>query len=137
MHLNIELKHHTSKEVINALQFMLGESKDPPNIKHALFETARWEQMLLSGSYYFNADACSTLRFDDISNSYFLCIRCNLKNYCSEIEGFLSWVKPYLNAAPGDFLGFMRCKETEIPTLLYFNTSPKHTPHYPELFKCV
>ena len=75
--------------------------------------------MLRMDSYYFSADTNSTLRFDDISNAYYLCIRTNLKNYDNEITEFIDWIKPYLNKLDGDFLGFSRYEETEIPNLIY------------------
>ena len=70
-------------------------------------------------SYYFDADTHSTLRFDDISDSYRLCIRCNLKNYSDEIQKFIDWIIPFLDKYEGEFLGFYRYEETEVPTLVY------------------
>lgn len=125
LHLNTELVKDTPETVIDALQFMLGETEAEPKIDHPLFDTDRWSFMLRSDSYYFDADTHSTLKLDDINGKYYLCIRCNVKNYCSEIEKFLDWIKPYLDKYPGDFLGFKRYEETETPTLLYFEEIPK------------
>lgn len=75
--------------------------------------------MLRCDSYYFDADTHSTLRFDDISDSYYLCIRTNLKNYGQEIRHFVDWIMPYLDKFEGEFLGFSRYEETEEPTLIY------------------
>ena len=75
--------------------------------------------MLLCDSYYFKADTHSTLRYDEISETWFLCVRCNVKNYQNEIEKFVDWILPYCDTLPGDFLGFSRYEETEKPTLIY------------------
>jgi len=75
--------------------------------------------MLHCDSYYFDADTHSTLRYDDIIGSYFLCIRSNFKNYDDEIQSFIDWIRPYINKSEGDFLGFWRYEEDEEPTLIY------------------
>jgi hypothetical protein len=121
LHFNSELKKETPKEVIETLKYMVGEAENSPDLlpEHDLFKTGRWDYMLQCDSYYFNADTHSTLRFDDISDSYYLCIRTNLKNYGNEIEEFIDWIRPYLAKSEGEFLGFSRYEETEQPTLLF------------------
>lgn len=122
-HFNVELKKDVPKEVVDALNIMLhsdkGRHDNLPD--HSLFQTDRWWCMLRMDSYYFNADTHSTLRFDNISNAYILCIRCNVKNYNSEIEKFVDWIKPHLADFKGDFLGFSRYEEIETPTLIYMD----------------
>jgi hypothetical protein len=124
LHFNSPLKKSTPTHVIDLLKFMLGElderefGAELPN--HPLFTTDRWSFMLRMDSFYFDADTHSTLRWCDISNQYVLCIRCNLKNYGSEIEKFVDWIMPYLDKFQGDFLGFSRYEETEEPTLIYY-----------------
>ena len=119
-HFNAELKENVSQEIIEVLKFMLGDIKAEPRLPiHSLFKTAAWRIMLRMDSYYFYADTHSTLRFDDAGNCYYLCIRCNLKNYNDEIEKFVSWITPYLEEDIGNFLGFSRYEETEQPTLIF------------------
>lgn len=119
LHFNSELKRDTPEWVINTLEYMV-DNKDaiPPSTdKHPLFSTTRWRHMLCSNSYYFDADTISTIRYDDITKAYYLCIRANLKNYDSEIEKFIAWIMPYLAKSEGDFLGFYRYEETD-PTVV-------------------
>lgn len=120
LHFNAELRKDTPPAVIEVLQFMLsGEGQEaftPP--EHSLFKTSRWPVMLRMDSYYFAADTHSTLRLDDIAGQYALCIRCNLKNYDGEIEAFVDWIDPYVDAFEGAFLGFSRYEETEDPVLI-------------------
>jgi hypothetical protein len=121
LHFNAELKRNVPGAVVDVLQYMLNGVPEllGPTPEHALFTTDRWTYMLRSDSYYFSADTHSTLRFDEISRSYYLCVRCNLKNYCNEIEHFVDWITPYLDELPGAFLGFKRYESTDQPTLLF------------------
>lgn len=86
---------------------------------HPLFKTDRWKRMLYSGSYYFPGDPHSFFRWDEISKEYMLTVRCNLKNYSSEIEHFCDWVSKLSNDI--GFVGYKRYEEQENPTLIYFD----------------
>ncbi len=121
LHFNAELPEDTPSEVIAILQYMTGDDsyKDSPLPEHELFGCHRWRFMLQMDSYYFKADTHSTFRHDNNGRCYYLCVRCNLKNYSCEIESFIDWIDPYLVAYEGDFLGFSRYEETEQPTLIF------------------
>ena len=120
LHYNAELKSNVPEDVIEILRYMIGNTETKPKTpKHDLFGDTRWSSMLQSDSYYFDADTFSTLRYDNISVSYFLCIRCNLKNYQNEISLFTDWIRPYIRKNKGDFLGFFRYEESEEPSLIY------------------
>lgn len=122
LHFNSELKNNVPASVLNILSYMVGVHEDEPDQlpNHKLFTDQRWRFMLQCDSYYFDADTISTLRYDDIGNSWYLCIRTNLKNYDDEIEDFIDWIMPYLNKYDGEFLGFYRYEEDEEPTLIYY-----------------
>ena len=127
-HFNSSLRDDVPKEVLDILHYMLGEWDDdttpPETPDHSMFATSRWRFMLCMSSYYFDADTSSTLRFDDISGQYYLCIRCSLKNYDGEIQKFCDWMCPYLDKFDGEFLGFLRYEETEFPTLIFHGDIP-------------
>ena len=124
IHFNSELKKNLNQNVIDILGYMLDHDKNMPALPdHEFFKCDRWKLLFTMGSYYFDADTHSTLRFDDISGSYYLCVRANLKNYNNEIQKFIDWIMPYLNKYEGEFLGFYRYEETEEPTLIYAKTS--------------
>lgn len=118
-HFNVQLKKDVSEQVVNVLNKMLGEDVDVSLPEHELFITPRWEIMLRCDSYYFDAQTHSALIKDKFSEGLYLCIRCNLKNYDSEIEKFVDWIKPHIDGYEGKFLGFSRYEETEEPTLIY------------------
>lgn len=117
-HFNSELKRDTPEHILATLRVMLSDEWPKPDAERP-FDAERCWTMLRCDSYYFSADTHSTLRHDDISNSHFLCIRCNLKNYDNEIEKFIEWITPWLDKFDGDFLGFARYEEVEWPTLIH------------------
>ncbi len=120
IHFNSELKKDISQEILGILDYMLNLNKECPDLpEHEFFKCDRWRMLFNCDSYSFDADTCSTLRFDDIADAYYLCIRSNLKNYDSEIEKFIDWIQPYLEKFEDDFLGFYRYEENEQPTLIY------------------
>jgi hypothetical protein len=116
-----KLKKDTPKQVIHILTKMadgqkLGGLETP---SHPLFGTSRWEGMLVTDSYYFSADTQSTIRYDQTAGAYYLTIQCNLKNYDGEIEKFVEWVMPYVDATEGEHLGHTRYESNDIPDMLY------------------
>jgi hypothetical protein len=129
-HFNSELKRETPKEVIEILKYMVGEREVEPETKpkHELFsDNNRWRFMLTSDSYYFDADTNSTLKKDDMTKDYYLCIRCNLKNYHQEIQKFIDWIMPYLEKYDGEFIGFYRYEENDYPTLIHYKNQADRT----------
>jgi len=123
LHFNSELNIERDCEVAEVLKFMVGDIEDEPKAvpKIPLFGDTGWRYMLQMDSYYFDEDTHSTLRWDDIAKAYYLCIRCNLKNYNSEIEQFITWIAPYCaEKENGDFLGFYRYEEDETPTIIRY-----------------
>jgi len=119
-HYNVCLCKSTPMEVIHTLHLMLtGANNTNPIPTHPLFKTGRWSVMFQCDSYYFDARTHCTLHYDDIAEAWFLCVRCNFKNYDNEIEKFCDWIRPHIDKEEGDFLGFSRYEETETPTLIY------------------
>jgi hypothetical protein len=119
--LNISVEIAPCDEVIQKLRYMLGELDiDEVEMSHPLFQTERWDYMLCSDSYYFDMQTDSKLYRDDLyvnDPMYFLNVRCNLKNYCNEIELFLDWLCPYILTE--GYIGYKRYEESYDPTLIY------------------
>lgn len=116
----IQLKQDAPEDVVETLKYMAGDIEYLATVPiHSLFQTSRWKHMFRSSSYYFDGDTRSTMRYDDISKAYHLTIRCDLKNYDSEIEEFLDWIAPY--SCTEGFVGYYRYEEAENPTLVYFD----------------
>lgn len=131
IHFNSKLNVTKDSDTAKMLKYMLGERKTRPRLPdHPLFKTDRWQIMLRCDSYYFDEDTHSTLRWDEISEAYYLCIRSNLKNYDDEIEKFIDWIMPHCGKykEDGDFLGFYRYEEDETPTPIYYKTTQLDKP---------
>ncbi len=116
LHYNVELRKDVPDPVIAMLEHMLDLDKPCPSINHPLFQTARWPIMLRMSSAYFPARTHSEL-FKEY-DQWHLGVRCNLKNYESEIEKFCEWLDPYIDAFEGDFLGFSRYEESQDPVII-------------------
>ncbi len=122
-----ELPEDTDPCVIETLQIMTGEIEMDEHVlpDHELFQTDRWYFMLRCDSYYFPGTTHSEIKHDEIAKDYYVTIRCNLKNYCGEIEKFIDWITPYIyRGAPENdkgkmFIGYKRYEEDAEPTLIY------------------
>jgi len=128
-----QLGKETPQKIVDILLFMVRVTGvEPVNLpSHTLFSTDRWDSMLITGSVYFKGDTHSTVRLDEDDEQYHVTIRTNFKNYQGEVEKFLEWITPYIDALDGDFIGYSRYEETEVPTLLYY-PNRSFTPHVPE-----
>jgi hypothetical protein len=85
--------------------------------KHEFFSKERWEMIGKCCSYYFTPFSTTELRFDNISKSYYIISRSDLKNYDGEIEAFFDWIMPYIANREGSFIGYSRYEEDETPTI--------------------
>lgn len=121
----IELKRDVPKQIIRTLYYMTGQEEEDileqyGKPEHELFNTVRWTFMLQSDSYYFDGVTHSFLEKDNLikdNPSYYLTIRCNLKNYNNEIDKFIDWIKPYSDTK--GFIGYKRYEEDEEPNLIF------------------
>lgn len=113
-----DLMRDPPKNVVNILHYLI-EKADIPLIlpKHKFFECDRWDKVACCDSYYFDGSTNSKMVFDNISKTWKINIRANLKNYNSEIEKFLNWLAPYIDTK--GFLGYKRYEECEDPILIY------------------
>lgn len=120
LHYGVRLKKETPPAVLNVLRYMVGECDAEPSIlpAHPLFTKGRWHYMLRCDSYYFDYKTTHYLHFDDISDQWYFNVTTNLKDYEGEIEAFVDWMMPYVDAMAGECLGYSRYEETETPTLI-------------------
>ena len=113
-----ELRKETPKEVIDALKYMLGETEIKPNG----FPINVDPFILRCGSYYFGVNSCvNKMWLDKIDGQYHISTRSNCKNYNSEIQIFLEWIKPYIESGSGDreMYAIVIYEEASEPTIYY------------------
>ena len=116
------LKKDTPNEVIEALNYMLGEIETKP--ANFPLPDGRCEWLFQCGSYYFAINnSVNKMWFDDIDKRWHLSTRSNIKNYKSEIETFLEWIKPYIDGGLGgrDMYAIVIYEESDEPTIYYLH----------------
>lgn len=121
------LKENTPKEIIDAIKWLLDNTKDESDYPAVLpqdLKESRLSWMFNSGgSYYFGSiSGYSEFKYDEIGNFWRLNARFNIKNYENEIEGFLNWIKPYLEQGSGgkEFYAIVTTEDGE-PKIYYLN----------------
>ncbi len=117
-----KLKEDTPNEVINVLDYMFNfeEGKEcPKGLEHDFFRTSRWSVIGKCCSYYHVPFITRHFKIDDLSKSYYLLSRSDIKNYDNEIELFFDWIMPYLDKQDGEFIGYSRYEEDLEPKLYY------------------
>jgi hypothetical protein len=115
-----ELKKDTPNQVIEALKYMIGETKEKPS--DFPLPDGRCERLFQGGSYYFAINNSATkMWLDDIDEQWHISTRSNIKNYESEIETFLEWIKPYIDSGSGgrDLYAITIYEEQDTPSLYY------------------
>ncbi len=112
---DFELKKNTPNEVLETLLYMYGMGVQPGQLPdHKLFSTNRWAKMVYGSD---SGLAGSRFGFDREEGSWKVRVRCNLKNYDSEIELFLEWIYPYM--ATKGFIGYIHSETRAVPILIY------------------
>lgn len=120
LYLSCEIKDEAPEEVKQIIEHLFGDLEEietPPD--HWFFSCGRWEMVGSCSSYYFTPFA-SSQTYTDFKGSLSFTTRFDLKNYDGEIQGFLDWVMPYIDACEGDHLGHYRYEEDLEPTMIYY-----------------
>lgn len=122
LHFNAELIRDTPHRITDVLAYMTGTTRSEPAAlpDHALFGTRHWDLMLQCDSSYFPLSTASSI--DHEYGRHYLRVRSNFKNYDGEIEKFLDWIMPWVDADT-ECLGYWRYEENDHPTLIY-KTAP-------------
>lgn len=124
IHTNLKLNENTPNDVISALKMMVGEIEIDkhklPN--HPLFETPRWDFMLLCSSFYFTPFNVTKLEYNDISQRYYLVSFSDFKNYDNEVDLFFNFITPYVQSG---LIGYSQYEEDDYPTY-HYNIEGKH-----------
>lgn len=104
------LKKSTPKNIIDTLRFVANGPKqdiheeDPVIVyDNELIEKYQLYSVMRGASYYFGVcNPVSKMWFDKISGVWVLSFRANCKNYDSQLEEFVKWIKPYIRSGTGE-----------------------------------
>lgn len=111
------LKKDTPEEIVTTLQ-ELADCKDSFIAEKNGFDC----RVFVGSSYYFGVHhGNARVVFDKKTSQWFVSSRANLKNYGSEIQSFLDWIKPYIEQGTGekDFYAIVTYEEDSEPTIYY------------------
>lgn len=112
-----DLRQDTPSEVKDALRRLIEDDASPAEWPaHPFFSNVRRDQIAHGGSAYF---VTGSSEYIDTTYGYpKFFITSSLKDYTDTIGEFLDWLLPYVDAFPGDFLGYTRYEEDDRPTLI-------------------
>lgn len=111
---NVDLLENTPNDVINTLKAMCGMEHDGQPLDD---KPSRWGYLFDDGSYCTPRTSVANLTFDRISNAWSLLGKGDIKNYESEIEQFFDFIRPWVDAVDGEFIGYVRYEE-DFPSLI-------------------
>lgn len=95
------LKDNLNENVINDIEYLCGNNKVDAN-KTTLPDTLLKSLSLFHGGSYGLAPSMPPIfKRDEYTGLWELVVRCSLKNYRGQIEGFLKWIEPYIHSASG------------------------------------
>ena len=115
-----ELKKETPELVINSLKYIIGDIEEKP--EGFPLPDGRCEWLFKGSSYYFAvSDPISKMWKDGRDGCWHISTRSNIKNYSSEIETFLDWIKPYIKYGSGEreMYAIVIYEESSEPTIYY------------------
>lgn len=110
-----EMRKDTPPEVLDILRYIINPSWSDPEIlpDHPFFQCRRWDRLANSSSYHVTTTSRYAKRPE--WGIVQILISGSFKNYSSEVEKFFDWIDPYIDALPGEFLGFSQFN-VELPT---------------------
>ena len=117
IHFDGKLKRNIPEHVIKTLKYMLdayatletsrdqipfplNEDGNPSPLAH----TDRWNSLFVMSSAYFHAETESYMQ--QVRDDTYLHVVANLKNYDDEIEKFMCWIAPFIEAEANSWIGF-------------------------------
>jgi hypothetical protein len=117
IYINVDLKKDTPDDVIGVLKALCRILPDQECDEVIADYPSRWIHLFSNMSYYTPNTYCHSLTFDAISNQWSLLGKGDIKNYGNEIEEFFEWIMPWIEGSVGDFIGYQRYEEDQLPTL--------------------
>jgi hypothetical protein len=118
--LKCRTKEDTPKEVKEVLDFLFNGEKIPETLpNHPFFSLPRWRAIGSCSSYYHHPQSVNHISKNSNWKEWYIFSRSDLKNYDGEIEAFIDWLTPYLEAYNKTCIGWKWYEEDSEPTLLF------------------
>lgn len=120
---NAELKKETPREVISTVRWLLGEHEEEDGPLDAGLVAKTYEGMFNTWSFYHAPAGSKSFLRRNRSDEWYLSVLCDIKNYSSQLEAFVEWIKPWVAPRGQDktFLGYTMYEESDEPTLIYLD----------------
>lgn len=119
--LKCQIKGDAPKEVMDVIQYMFaGEDKPAKLPEHEFFTLPHWYHIGNCSSFYHHPSVVNSCPKFDYCKEQYIFSRSDIKNYSGEIQAFLDWVKPYIDAMEGQCIGWTWYEEELQPTLIIF-----------------
>ncbi len=122
---NVVLSSEITQQTIDVIHYMLGTSLENRNNrptdlpKHKLFKNKRWSYFLMNDNpEKFCSRQHSKFVYCENTEKWYLNIITHFTDDDTLLKEFLSWILQYVQKLPGDFLGFYRYEDTEVPILI-------------------
>lgn len=116
---NLKLKEDIPQEILETINALNNSEELPIKLEHEFFNSPGLSYMFNMCSHYFTGTTNTQLRFNGYQ--YIWHIDCDLKNYNNEIELFLDWISPYVEAEENEFVGYSMYEENkDSPNLIFY-----------------
>ena len=119
IYINVDLKKETPDDVIRVLEAICCMLPDQECDEVLVDYPDRWSCLFSNMSYYTPSTSSRFLKCDGITGRWSLLGKGDIKNYAGEIQKFFEWIIPWIDACPGDFIGYSRYEENLQPTLVF------------------
>ena len=119
VYVNVDLKKETPNEVLSVLAAMC-EDGDKRALD-VLDKPEKWKRLFYDGSFYTPLTSSRNLTYNEHNNSFSLLGKGDIQNREGEIQQFFDWIKPWVVGSPGDFIGYWRYEEDQVPELVFLD----------------
>lgn len=119
IYINVDLKKETPDDVIRVLKAMCHMLPNQECTEVLADYPDIWGSLFSNMSYYTPSTNCRFLEYDDNTKRWSLLGKGDIKNYENEIEKFFEWIMPWIDASPGEFIGYSRYEDNDKPKLYF------------------
>lgn len=117
--LKCQIKEDAPADVKSVIAHMFCGDDAPEKLPdHPFFGLTRWNFIGSCSSFYHHPEAVNSCPKFDYTESQYIFSRSDIKNYDGEIESFIDWLKPYIDAPEGQCIGWSWYEEEQQPTLI-------------------